>query len=121
MSNTLTLTPTLRWSRYVVQVLKRFSQMWWQMLILTSIKANRFRSWGRKSERVISRNDDCRRMWNIEMQRRDLRRNRLMRLSMSLRAVQSPVRSFELLSCGACALRGIRRGFGPLKKEEKTV
>ena len=111
MSNSSTSTSRL--SRYRGQALKRFSQMWWKMLILTSIKLNRFRCWGRKSKRVISRNVDCRRRWNIETQRWDLRGNRLMRLSMSLRAVQSPVRSFELLSCGACALRGIQRGFGP--------
>ena len=59
MSNTLTLMPTLRWSGYVVQVLEGFSQMWWQMLILTSIKANRFRSQDRKSKRVISTAGGC--------------------------------------------------------------
>ena len=120
MSNTLTSTstPTLQWSRYRGQVLKGFGQMLWQMLILTSVKANRFRCWGRKSKRIVSSDDDSRRRRrNVEIQRRDQRRSRSVRRSMPLRAVQSPVRSFELLSCGACMLRGVRGCFGPLKNK----
>ena len=113
MSNTLTLTLTLQWSRYRGQVLKGVGEMLWHMLILTSVEANRFRCWGRKSKRIASSNGDRRRRRNIEIQRRDQRRSRLVRRSMLLRAVQSPVRSFELLSWGKCTLRGVQGCFGP--------
>ena len=116
MSNTLTSTSTLQWSRYRGQVLKGFGQMLQQMLILTSVKVNRFRCWGRKSKRIVSSGDDSRRRRNIEIQRRDQRRSRSVRRSMLLRVVQSPVQLFELLSCSMCMLRGVRGCFGPYEE-----
>ena len=114
MSMSMTSTLTSWWGRNRNQILKGFSQMLRKMLILMSIKVNRLRWWwGRKSKRIISSNDHWRRRRNIEIQRRNQRRNRPVRRSMPLWAVQSPVQSFKLLSCGARALRGIRGSLGP--------
>jgi hypothetical protein len=70
-------------------------------------KINRCRYWGRKSKRIISWNDHRRRQRNIEMESRNMRGNSLVRDSMLLRAVQSPVHSFKLLRCDLCMLQGI--------------
>ena len=69
MSMTTILTSTSWWSRWKGQILNSFSQDWWQVVLLTSIKfyrsSLRHRDTGRKSKRIISRNDLWRRGRNI--------------------------------------------------------
>ena len=123
MSNTLTLTLTLQWSRYRGQVLKGFTQMLRQMLILMSIKANRFRCWGRNSKRIVSSDDDRRRRRrNVEIQRRDQRRSRSVRRSMPLQAVQSLVsivRAVELRRVHIAGCSGLMKNKLLKGKEKK--
>ena len=66
MTMTMTMILTSTWRG---QILYGFSQNWRQVVILTSIKFNRsslrHRDIGRKSKRIISRNDLGRRGRNI--------------------------------------------------------
>ena len=116
MTITTTSTSTSRWRwRQWRQILKLSSKVFWQILILLSIRSRDLSS---RTERIIWNDCVCRGqrqgIGNIVKAKRWNRR--LMRGAMALRAVQNTIVTFMLSCSSASSLRGIWRSFWPSSK-----